>query len=111
MSRLLTDEEITRQLAALDGWSRDGDTLRSAYTATSFARAIEFVHLVAADADHMNHHPDIEISYTAVRWALSTHSEGASRSSISSWRTGSAKSRSRPGRRCPGDVLRRAARR
>lgn len=76
MSRLLTDEEIARQVAALPGWSRDGDTLRSAYKATSFARAIEFVDLVATDADQMNHHPDIEISYTSVRWALSTHSEG-----------------------------------
>lgn len=76
MSRLLTDEEITRQLAALDGWSRDGDTLRCAYQATSFVRAIEFVRLVAEGAEQMNHHPDIEISYTAVRWVLSTHSEG-----------------------------------
>ena len=76
MSRLLTDEEITRQLAALTGWSRDGDTIRSAYRTTTFADAIKFVRLVAVDADDMDHHPDIEISYTAVRWALSTHSEG-----------------------------------
>lgn len=74
--RLLTDEEITRQLDALDGWSRDGDTIRSTYKAPTFADGIEFVRLVAADADQMNHHPDIEISYTTVRWSLSTHSEG-----------------------------------
>lgn len=74
--RLLTDEEIGRQLEALDGWSRDGDVIRSTYKAPTFAEGIEFVRLVAADADQMNHHPDIEISYTTVRWALSTHSEG-----------------------------------
>lgn len=76
MSRLLTEEEVTRQLTALDGWSRDGDAIRSEYKATSFADGIEFVRLVAADADDMNHHPDIEISYTTIRWTLSTHSEG-----------------------------------
>ncbi|RNI19500.1 4a-hydroxytetrahydrobiopterin dehydratase [Flexivirga caeni] len=76
MSRLLTDEEITRQLADLPGWRRDGDTLRSSYSSPSFAAAIEFVRLVAVDADQMDHHPDIEISYTTVRWTLSTHSEG-----------------------------------
>lgn len=76
MSRLLTDEEINRQLTDLDGWSRDGDTLRSSYKATSFASGIDLVRRVAEDADDMNHHPDIEISYTTIRWALSTHSEG-----------------------------------
>ncbi|GAB3485632.1 4a-hydroxytetrahydrobiopterin dehydratase [Flexivirga sp.] len=76
MSRLLTEEEVTRQLAALDGWSRDGDAIRSEYQAPSFAAGIEFVRLVAADAEDMDHHPDIEISYTTIRWTLSTHSEG-----------------------------------
>jgi len=76
MSRLLTDEEITRQLEALQGWSRDGDELRATYKATTFAEGIEFVRLVAADADQMNHHPDIQISYTTIAWSLSTHSEG-----------------------------------
>jgi len=74
--RLLTDEEIGRQLEQLEGWSRDGDVIRSTYKAPTFAQGIEFVRLVAADADQMNHHPDIEISYTTIRWALSTHSEG-----------------------------------
>jgi len=76
MSRLLTEEEITRQLGALAGWTLDGDTIRATYKAPSFAEGIEFVRQVAADADDMNHHPDIEISYTTIRWTLSTHSEG-----------------------------------
>lgn len=76
MTRLLTDEEITRQLEELHGWSRDGDSIRSTYEATSFADGIEFVRLVAADAEQMNHHPDIKISWTTVQWELSTHSEG-----------------------------------
>lgn len=76
MSRLLTDEEITRQLDSLTGWSRDGESLHATYRAPSFADGIEFVRLVAADADQMDHHPDIEISYTSIRWTLSTHSEG-----------------------------------
>lgn len=74
--RLLTEEEITRQLSDLDGWTRDGDTIRSTYEAPSFADGIELVRRVAEDADGMNHHPDIEISYRTIKWALSTHSEG-----------------------------------
>lgn len=74
--RLLTDEEIGRQLEALNGWSRAGDEIRATYKARTFADGIEFVRLVAADADQMNHHPDIRISYTTIGWSLSTHSEG-----------------------------------
>ena len=74
--RLLTDEEIDRQLEALAGWSRAGDAVRATYHAPTFAKGIELVRLVAEDADQMNHHPDIEISYTTIRWTLSTHSEG-----------------------------------
>lgn len=74
--RLLTDEEIERQLETLDGWARDDAVLRSTYKAETFAKGIELVRLVAEDADQMDHHPDIEISYTTIRWTLSTHSEG-----------------------------------
>ena len=76
MSRLLTDEEITRQLEVLPGWSRDGDTLRSTYEATSFVSGIEFVRRVAEDAEEMNHHPDIQIRWNKVALTLSTHTSG-----------------------------------
>ena len=76
MPRLLDDEEIERQLADLPGWTREGDTIRAAYVAPDFLTGIRLVDDVAADAESMNHHPDIDIRWTTVRFALSTHSEG-----------------------------------
>lgn len=79
MSRLLNDEEIERQLADLPGWARDGDdpaTIRGAFTAPDFPTGIRLVSEVAAAAETMNHHPDIDIRWTTVAFALSTHSEG-----------------------------------
>ena len=76
MARRLDDEEITRQLGDLPGWTRDGDTIRAAYVAPDFLTGIRLVDDVAADAESMNHHPDIDIRWTTVRFALSTHSEG-----------------------------------
>jgi 4a-hydroxytetrahydrobiopterin dehydratase len=35
-----------------------------------------FVNRVASLADELNHHPDIDIRYTAVLLTLSTHSAG-----------------------------------
>ncbi len=76
MSRLLTDDEITRQLADLPDWSRDGDTLRASYDAPDFLAGIRLVQEVALLAEAMDHHPDIDIRWRTVSFALSTHSEG-----------------------------------
>ncbi|NNG39128.1 4a-hydroxytetrahydrobiopterin dehydratase [Flexivirga sp. ID2601S] len=75
MSRLLTDEEIERQLRDLPGWSRAGDTLRSSYDTTTFPGVVDLISRVADDAEQMNHHPDFAVSYTHIDWTLSTHSE------------------------------------
>jgi 4a-hydroxytetrahydrobiopterin dehydratase len=76
MTRLLDDEEIERQLADLPGWTRDGDTIRASYEAPSFLDGLRLVQEVGAAAETMNHHPDIDIRWRTVSFALSTHSEG-----------------------------------
>ncbi len=73
MSRLL-DDEITRQLADLPGWSGDGTRLSRTYQATDFPGAILLVDEVARDAEEMDHHPDIDIRWCSVTFVLSTHS-------------------------------------
>lgn len=76
MARRLDDEEIARQLRDLPGWTREGDTISIVYTAPDFLAGIRLVEEVATDAEAMNHHPDIDIRWTSVRFSLSTHSEG-----------------------------------
>ena len=76
MPRLLTDEEIERQVADLPDWTREGEELRAEFEAPDFPTAIKLVDDVAAEAEDMGHHPDIDIRWTTTRWALSTHSEG-----------------------------------
>jgi 4a-hydroxytetrahydrobiopterin dehydratase len=77
MARLLSDDEIDAALQQLDpGWSRDGDTIRRAVEAPSFLDGIRLVDAVAEAAEERNHHPDIDIRWTTVTFALSTHSDG-----------------------------------
>lgn len=76
MSRLLNDEEITRQLADLPGWQRDGDSITASYEAPDFLAGIALVEDVAAQAEDMGHHPDIDIRWRTSSWTLSTHDEG-----------------------------------
>src|SRR6476619_4382092 len=79
MSRLLTDDEVARQLADLTDWSRapdDPTAIRATFELTDFVAALDFVNQVGHQAELMNHHPDIDIRWNKVTLVLSTHSEG-----------------------------------
>lgn len=73
---LLSDNEIQERLSDLSDWEREGDSIVKEYEFDDFVKAIEFVRAVAARAEELNHHPDIEIHYNQVKLTLSTHSEG-----------------------------------
>ena len=76
MARLLTDDEVERQLGDLPGWSREGTAIVATYEAPDFPTAIRLVDEVAVEAEEMDHHPDVDIRWRTPHWALSTHSAG-----------------------------------
>jgi 4a-hydroxytetrahydrobiopterin dehydratase len=76
MSRLLTDEEINRQLGDLPGWRRDGESLVASYDAPDFPTAVQLIVAAGDEAEQMGHHPDIDLRWKVTRWRLSTHSAG-----------------------------------
>jgi 4a-hydroxytetrahydrobiopterin dehydratase len=76
MSRRLDDEEITRQLADLPAWRREGDAIRATFEAPEFLAGIRLVDEVADLAETMGHHPDIDIRWRRVTFVLTTHSAG-----------------------------------
>jgi 4a-hydroxytetrahydrobiopterin dehydratase len=73
---LLAEQEIAEQLAAVPGWSRDGDSIVHAANLADFKAAMLYVGAVAYLAEAANHHPDIAISWNKVTLTLSTHSAG-----------------------------------
>ncbi|WP_327066487.1 4a-hydroxytetrahydrobiopterin dehydratase [Kitasatospora sp. NBC_01250] len=75
-SPLLTEDEITAGLAALPGWQRQGAAITRTADAADFPSAIRVVVAVAEAAEEMNHHPDIDIRWRTLTFALSTHSAG-----------------------------------
>lgn len=76
MPQLLSPDELSTALGALDGWSGDSSQIRRSVKAPSFAAGIRLVDAVAEIADGMDHHPDIDIRWTTITFACSTHSEG-----------------------------------
>lgn len=73
---LLTADQLGTQLEKLDGWSGDTSSIERTVECPSFPEAIELVRRVGDAAEAMNHHPDIDIRWRNVRFALSTHSAG-----------------------------------
>jgi 4a-hydroxytetrahydrobiopterin dehydratase len=74
--KLLTDEEIAAQLAAVPAWERQGDSIVTTVTRTDFRDALLYLGAVAYLAEAAGHHPDVAISWNKVTLTLSTHSEG-----------------------------------
>ena len=72
----LTDAEIAQRLAGLKGWERAGGAIHKSFSFGKFADGIRFVDRVAAAADALDHHPDIDIRYTTITMTLATHSAG-----------------------------------
>lgn len=72
----LSDGEIEERLSGLSGWERDGDALTREFELADFKGSVDFVTRLTPEAEEMNHHPDLEISWNKVTVRLSTHSEG-----------------------------------
>lgn len=73
---VLSDDEVDAAAAELDGWQRSDGALRRSVTFPSFLDGIQAVCQVAELADRADHHPDIDIRWRTVTFALITHSEG-----------------------------------
>jgi 4a-hydroxytetrahydrobiopterin dehydratase len=72
----LDDAKVRGAMAAVPGWTLEGNAIRRQFTLGSFADAIAFVTRLAFDAEAADHHPDIQINYKRVTLIYSTHSEG-----------------------------------
>jgi 4a-hydroxytetrahydrobiopterin dehydratase len=73
---LLSDDQIQERLQGLEGWERDGESIRKQFKLDDFKGSVDFVNRLTPVAEDMNHHPDLEISWNKVTVSISTHSEG-----------------------------------
>jgi len=72
----LSAESIRGWLSQKKGWKRRANRLTKIFEFGSFRDSIIFVNRIASLADDLDHHPDIDVRYTAVTVAISTHHAG-----------------------------------
>jgi 4a-hydroxytetrahydrobiopterin dehydratase len=73
---LLSTSEIEARLAELPGWERTGEAIAKTFDRGDFVGSVRFIESIVNPAEAMNHHPDLEISWSKVTVTISTHSEG-----------------------------------
>ena len=73
---LLSDEEIGTRLQG-SAWRREGDEIVRDIKLADFAEAMRLVNAVAAEAEAVNHHPDLLVhGWTKVRLSITNHAQG-----------------------------------
>lgn len=73
----LTVVEIKENLKSLPGWDYSDNKIEKEFKVKDFVSALSFVNKIGAEAEKMDHHPDILIhSWNKVKIFLSTHSAG-----------------------------------
>lgn len=73
---LLSDDQISEDLARREHWRAAGGALRRSVELPSFPDAIDAVGKIGAIAEELDHHPDIDIRWRTLHFSLSTHSAG-----------------------------------
>ena len=72
----LAQDHIAAELAALEGWSIEGDHIVKHFKFADFAESLEFVNRVGAVAEAADHHPDITFGWGYADVATTTHDRG-----------------------------------
>lgn len=72
----LSQDELNAALRDLPDWKLEDGQLVRTWTFKDFVAAMAFVNRIAGLAEQAGHHPDIDISYNRVKFALVSHDAG-----------------------------------
>lgn len=73
---VLSKMEVEAKLKSLPGWKLENGEIVREVSFKDFVAAMRFVNSIASEAEAAGHHPDIDIRYNKVRFALVSHDAG-----------------------------------
>lgn len=76
MTSPLPDAVVTAALRDLPEWRLTSGAIVRTVESATFPDAMELLQRIASVAEAANHHPDIDVRWRKVTYALSTHSAG-----------------------------------
>jgi 4a-hydroxytetrahydrobiopterin dehydratase len=69
---VITDRSVI-EASVSAAWTLEGDEIVKVVQFADFASAVAYINSVAAVAEELNHHPDIDLRYDTVTLRCSTH--------------------------------------
>lgn len=75
MATRITPQQF-REAPGLDPWQADAEVASVTFRTPDFAAGAAFVGEIAAIADELDHHPDVDLRYGSVTVRTTTHSSG-----------------------------------
>ena len=72
----LSPDEVAAALTGLPAWSGGPDGIERTVELAGFQAAVDTIVAIAAVAEEMDHHPDIDLRWRTLRIAVVTHSAG-----------------------------------
>lgn len=73
---VLEERVVAVRLESMPGWKLESGQMVRRFEFPDFVEAMHFVNRVAEIAEAAGHHPDIDIRYNKVRFALMSHDAG-----------------------------------
>jgi 4a-hydroxytetrahydrobiopterin dehydratase len=74
---VLNKDEVNSRLSKVKSWKFIDNKISKEFELKDFKAALNFVNQVGAEAESMDHHPDILMhSWNKVKISVNTHSEG-----------------------------------
>ena len=70
------ESKFAKELPSVPQWRLAGQVISRTYEFEDFVAAMKFVNAVAALAEQVQHHPDVDIRWNKVTLALTTHDAG-----------------------------------
>ena len=72
----MTEAQINSAMERVPNWAETGESIQRTVALKNFLESMALVNRIAAEAERVNHHPDILIRYNKVTLTLSTHDAG-----------------------------------
>lgn len=74
--KILSQEEIEKELKKLSGWEQQGDKIIKWFKFKNFMEAVNFTYQLAPVFEKMEHHPDLSIFFDKILFELQSHDAG-----------------------------------
>ena len=76
MTTPLSDSEIAERIETVQGWLRDGDTLKKQFQLESYLAGLALATAIGTVCEGLDHHPEMVIGWRKVDVTFTTHDAG-----------------------------------